>query len=218
MFVSVTELFSVRVSNLPLNGGFESVKVGLSDPFFGQSFYHDGFSHSSRLFILSISIIFMIMVRFEVQNDSRLRRIEFLFLFLIGTVFSMLMVAASGLLSLFLAVEGLVMVMYVLTAGSSVSLGFPIVKLLRFRAVEGALKYAVTNAMATSFFLVGALLLFLLSGGHLDLLVIRSILVGLTSGSFNSSSDVFILLGLSLGTLLICLTFLFKLGIAPFHN
>jgi len=214
MVITTYELYGV---NFLIKNDLFFFKNGLNDVFFADSFYHDGFSQSARLFILFISIIFMILYKFEIQNDSRLRRIEFLFLFLIGCALSLLMVASSSLLSLFLSVEGLVMVMYVLTAGSSVLSGFPIVKILKFRSVEGALKYAITNAVATGFFLLGAVLIFFFTGGELYFVSIFNILNSL-SLDVTSSSSIFIYIGLLFGSSLIALTFFFKLGLAPFHN
>jgi NADH:ubiquinone oxidoreductase subunit 2 (subunit N) len=147
-------------------GKREGLNVGVSDFFFGTSFYHDGFSYSARLFILFVLLIFMVLLRFEIQNDTKLRRVEFIFLFLTGGAFSMLMIASSNLLTLFLSIEGLVMVMYVLTAGSAVHSGVSFFKILRFRSIEGSLKYLITNAVASGFFLLGsAILFFCLRGG-----------------------------------------------------
>jgi len=201
-----------------INKGLPFLKiVGSNDFMFSNSFYHDSFSQGSRLFILFVCLIFMILYRFEIKNDSRLRRVEFLFLFLVGCALSMLMVSASSLLSLFLSVEGLVMVMYVLTAGSSISSGFPIVKILRFRAVEGALKYAITNAVATGFFLLGSALVFFFTGGDIYFVSIFKTLRSLVL-NFDSLNNLFLYYGLLLGVILIALTFLFKLGVVPFHN
>jgi NADH-quinone oxidoreductase subunit N len=219
LVVSTYELYSVKLCLGLKTLAFSTNKIGINDLFFANSFYHDSFSQSARLFILFISLIFMIFYRFEFQNDSRLRRIEFLFLFLVGCSLSMLMVSASSLLSLFLSVEGLVMVMYVLTAGSSVSSGFPIVKILRFRAVEGALKYAITNAIATGFFLLGSILVFFFTGGDIYFISIFKTLGTLGSSlPLDSTTNFFVYYGLLLGVILIALTFLFKLGAVPFHN
>jgi NADH-quinone oxidoreductase subunit N len=225
LLVSTYEVYAAYLGSLGLDLSTKSSFYGFSgssDLFFGNSFYHDGFSQGGRIFILLISIIFMLLLRFEFQNDSKLRRIEFLFLFLVGSALSMLMISASSLLSLFLAVEGLVMVMYVLTAGSSIQSGFPIVKILRFRAVEGALKYAITNAVATGFFLLGAVLLFFFTGGDLYFVNIFKVLKGLDFAGFTGHSSAvsyFVTYyGLLLGVVLIALTFLFKMGAVPFHN
>ena len=214
LLISIYELYSVKLFHSVSSFFF---KLGSNDVFFADSFYHDGFTQSARLFILLISIIFMVLYKFEIQNDSRLRRIEFLFLFLIGCSLSLFMVSSASLLSLFLSVEGLVMVMYVLTAGSSVLSGFPIVKILRFRAVEGALKYAITNAIATGSFLFGATLIFFFTGGELYFGSIYKILTNL-SLDFNNFQSAFIYGGLLIGCSLIAVTFFFKLGLAPFHN
>lgn len=159
----------------------------------------------------------MILYKFEIQNDSRLRRIEFLFLFLIGCALSLFMISSASLLSLFLSVEGLVMVMYVLTAGSSVLSGFPIVKILRFRSVEGALKYAITNAIATGSFLFGSVLIFFFTGGEIYFGSINKILSNLVL-DLNDTGSIFVYSGLLVGCLFIAITFFFKLGLAPFHN
>jgi len=124
------------------------------------------------------------------------------------------MVAASSLLSLFLIIEGLVMVMYVLNAGGSLFSFYPFDKMNRLRPAEGSLKYVITNAVAASFFLLGSILIVLFTQGEIYFHNIHSILsVGNTFGQMSLDHQ----LGLLLGFTLILLTFLFKVGLFPFH-
>jgi len=188
---------------------------GMNDNFFGNHFFYDAFTFYSKFFILLISIIFLLIFKTELETDPKLQRFEFTILFLLGVLFSSLMVSASSLLSLFLVIEGLVMVMYILNSGASLSANYPIVSILRPRSIEGSLKYIVTNAVAGSFFLIGSSLLISFTNGEIYFLNFYEIL--------NSSRSHLALfsqaqLSIAIGLILIALTFLFKIGSFPFHS
>jgi NADH-quinone oxidoreductase subunit N len=188
--------------------------IGLNDILFGNHFYYDNFVFYSRFFILLVSLIFLLIFKNEINLDFKSQKVEFLILSLLGVFFSILMVAAASLLSLFLVIEGLVMVMYVLSAGGSLSSIYPISKIIRFRATEGSLKYVIVNAVAASFFLIGSVLILLFTNGELYFLNLNSILsLDNPSGFLSLYSQAGILCGL----LFIASTFLFKIGSIPFH-
>jgi NADH-quinone oxidoreductase subunit N len=126
----------------------------------------------------------------------------------------MLMVSASSLLSLFLIIEGLVAVMYVLTAGNFLETSYPVLISLKFRSTEGALKYLITNAIAGSFFLLGSVFLLYSANGEIYFSNLHLLLLPSNINSLPFLSQVGILLGL----LCIALTFLFKAGSFPFYS
>ena len=75
LLISTYEVYAAHLGSLGLGLSTKSSFYGFSgssDLFFGNSFYHDGFSQGGRIFILLISIIFMLLLRFEFQNDSKL--------------------------------------------------------------------------------------------------------------------------------------------------
>ena len=192
----------------------QTLSSGLNDVFFGNHFYFDGFVFYSRFFILIISVIFLLIFKNELELDLKLQRVEFIVLILLGILFSMLMVSASSFLSLFLVIEGLVMIMYVMSAASSLDSNYPISNVVRFRSAEGSLKYVITNAVAGSFFLLGSLLVCLFTGGELYFINLNTILsFGLDSYVITPYAQI----GIVIGLVFVACTFLFKIGSFPFH-
>jgi NADH-quinone oxidoreductase subunit N len=188
--------------------------IGLNDVLFGNHFYYDSFVFYSRFFILLVSLIFLLLFKNETFLDVKLQKIEFLVLILLGIIFSLLMVAASSFLSLFLIIEGLVMIMYILSAGGSLTSLYPISKIIRFRSVEGSLKYVITNAIAGSLFLLGSFLVILFSNGEIYFINLNMLLsLDNPLGSLSLYSQF----GILCGFILISSTFLFKIGAIPFH-
>jgi NADH-quinone oxidoreductase subunit N len=110
----------------------------------------------------------------------------------------MVFVSTTHLLVLFLALELFSLPLYALVATVR----------LRPEASEGGMKYFITGAVAASFFLMGAVLLYGLTG-ELDL-----VLIARRIGEHHLGSDPLLLAG---GALLI-LGLLFKLSAAPFHQ
>jgi len=182
---------------------------GLNDIFFGNHFYYDSINYAGRILILFITSIYLLSIRNEIYIDKRLQKVEFLILILLGLFFSMLMISSSSLFSLFLAIEGVVMVMYILAANGTLSSVYPLSKIIRYRSTEGSLKYIILNAIASSFFLLGILLVVLFGDGNIYFETLYSNLLTETSP--------FVLFGVLLGLIFIALTFLFKIGAVPFH-
>src|SRR3546814_14178050 len=87
----------------PSSPAVQPMVVGHSDAWFGLHFYHDSFTFGSRLFILLLFFLFLIIVRNEFFNESRLSNVEFLILYTFGAIFCMLMVSSFRLISLFLS-------------------------------------------------------------------------------------------------------------------
>jgi len=156
----------------PSTAAAPSVPCGFNDYWFGAHFYHDSFTFGSRFFILFVLFLFFILARNELFNEPRLGRLEFLILYVLGGFFSMCLAASSSLLMFFLAAEGLVFSMYLLTAGGGRLSVFPLLNFeeltrlfIKFRAIEGAIKYSIFNVVSTGGILFGSLLLFIFSGG-----------------------------------------------------
>jgi NADH-quinone oxidoreductase subunit N len=122
---------------------------------------------------------------------------ETLSLLLFSVVGMMLFAATANLLLLFLALELLSLPLYGLTASVR----------MRAKALEGGMKYFITGALASSFFLMGSVLLYGATGSF-DIAVIGA---RLTQGG---PLDPIALAGAAL----LLLGFLFKMSVVPFHQ
>jgi NADH-quinone oxidoreductase subunit N len=161
---------------------------GVNDVFFGNHFLYDSFTYYSRFLILTIALAFLVIFKNELELDPSIRKVEYIVLIMCGLLFSIIMPSASSLISLFLVAEGLVMVMYILSSGSSD----------RYPSGEGSLKYAILNSIASVMFVLGSIFIVCSDSIYFtNLLNNDKIIVGLV---------------------LISLTFLFKLGAFPFQN
>ena len=121
---------------------------------------------------------------------------ETLSLLLFSVVGMMLFTATGNLVLLFLALELLSLPLYALTATVR----------MRARAMEGGMKYFLTGAVASAFFLMGSVLLYGATGS-LDIAVIGARLSGGPVDPIALAGAAMLLLG-----------FLFKMSVVPFHQ
>jgi NADH-quinone oxidoreductase subunit N len=161
---------------------------GINDVFFGNHFLYDSYTYYSRFLVLTTALAFLVIFKNELELDYSIRKVEYIVLIMCGLLFSIIMPAASSLISLFLVSEGLVMVMYILSSGS----------FNRYPSGEGSLKYAILNSISSVMFILGSI--FILCAD--DIYFINLL---------NNDKIV-------IGLILIALTFLFKIGSFPFHN
>ena len=122
---------------------------------------------------------------------------ETLSLLLFSVVGMMLFTATGNLLLLFLALELLSLPLYALTASVRT----------RAKAMEGGMKYFLTGALASAFFLMGSVLLYGATGSF-DIAVIGARLAQA------GPADPIALAGAAL----LLLGFLFKMSVVPFHQ
>jgi len=122
---------------------------------------------------------------------------ETLALLLFSVVGMMLFAATGNLVLLFLALELLSLPLYALTATVR----------MRARAMEGGMKYFLTGAVASAFFLMGTVLLYGATGSF-NIAEIGASLAGARS------VDPVALAGAAL----LLLGFLFKMSVVPFHQ
>lgn len=161
---------------------------GVNDVFFGNHFLYDSYTYYSRFLVLTTALAFLVIFKNELELDPSIRKVEYIVLIMCGLLFSVIMPAASSLISLFLVAEGLVMVMYILSSGSS----------SRYPSGEGSLKYAILNSISSVMFILGSIFILCVDDIYfINLLNNDKIIIGLV---------------------LIALTFLFKIGSFPFHN
>ena len=211
-------LFAVNFSNLDFTTVSYLVS-GTGDIVFGSHFYHDGFTFNSRFFLLFLFILFLIMARNELFQESKLCNLEFLVLYAFGTLFCMLLVSSFSLVSFFLSAEGLVITMYLLAASGIYYRVFSklnlvgLQSLVRYRSLEGALKYSVFNILSTFFLLFGSLILFAFTRGSL---FFSTISIEISRVLHYTTVPSIFLFSLFFGVLCLCLSFFFKLGLFPF--
>ena len=122
---------------------------------------------------------------------------EILSLLLFSVVGMMLFTATANLILLFLALELLSLPLYVLTASVR----------MRAKAMEGGMKYFLTGAVASAFFLMGSVLLYGATGSF-DIAVI-----GARLGQAGAVDPIALA-----GAAMLLLGFLFKMSLVPFHQ
>ncbi len=155
----------------------------------------DRLGQFSGIFI-TVTAMFTVLQLWDHLHHEGWVKGETLSLLLFSVVGMMLFASTTNLLLLFLGLELLSLPLYVLTAT------------LRFReaSAEGGMKYFLTGAVASSCFLMGAVLLYGLTGS-LDLQVIGS---QFQSGVPDPLAFV--------GSGLLLFGFLFKISAAPLHQ
>lgn len=174
-------------------GGFFYVtnlwKTG-EQPFYGP-LRMDRLSQFAAIFVL-ITVAMAVLQLWDHLHQEGWVKGETLSLLLMSATGMLLFASTTNLLLLFVALELLSIPLYALTATLRI----------RSETAEGAMKYFLTGAVASSFFLMGTVLLYGATGS-LD----ASTMVGL-------SADPLVLLG---GALLV-LGFFFKVSAVPFHQ
>jgi NADH-quinone oxidoreductase subunit N len=157
----------------------------------------DNFSIFVNLVILAVGILTVIFSQHTVERDA-LPGGEYYALLLFAIVGMMLMVQASDLLLLFLALETMSVAVYVLTG-------------IRFgdaRGTEAAFKYFLLGAFASAFLLYGIAFLYGVAGTtSLDG-------IGAVIAAQSMSGNPMILLAIGL----LIVGFGFKVGVVPFHQ
>jgi len=162
--------------------------------FFGM-LVNDGFAVFFRtvlLFIVGLVILLSLGYR-EIEDDGLA---EYYFFLLIVTVSMLVAVAANNLMMIYIAIEAISIVSYVLVGYSRRDL----------LSSEGGVKYFLFGALSTGVMLYGVSLIYGLFGS-LDLNVISQILA---AGSVNQ-------LALTIALLLTLVGLGFKASVAPFH-
>lgn len=124
---------------------------------------------------------------------------EFILLILFAVIGMLLLLASNDFLTMFLSLELQSFCLYTLAAA----------RINRAQSIEAGLKYFVLGSLASGLLLLGCSLIYLYNGlsNFTDIKMVITV-----------SDDPVILTGFSLGFLFILIGFLFKLGVAPFHN
>jgi NADH-quinone oxidoreductase subunit N len=206
LVILLAEAFRARKEQMPLGGlaliglvGAAIASVLLWDR--GATSFGvvtaDNFALFVNLVILTVGIVTVVFSSQTLERDG-LPAGEFYALLMFAIVGMMLMVQASELLLLFLALETMSIAVYVLTG----------LRTSDPRATEAAFKYFLLGAFASAFLLYGIAFLFGMTGStHLDE-------IGTVIAARSMSGDPMILLAIGL----IIVGFAFKVGLVPFHQ
>lgn len=157
-------------------------------------FYMDHMSLIVKILLVLVFIIYITLVYLTMSSD-RIFRGEFFLLLLIYLLFSFLGLMAYDLMLLFLLIEGLSIILYLLILFGKYA------KLV----VEAGIKYFILSVLSSIFFLFGLSLIYL-SFGTLNYTSLSLLVADGDIGFFAYVGFVFVVVGL-----------LFKLGVVPFH-
>nr|AHX02485.1 NADH dehydrogenase subunit 2 [Riquetophycus sp. HSY-2014a] len=160
---------------------------------------NDLFTYNAKLFILIISIAWLLMTFTYIKNE-KINSFEYWILILLAITAILLILQAYDLLTIYLTIEFQSLVFYILASFKRTS---------EF-STEAGLKYFVLGAFSSALLLFGSSLIYGLTG-LTNLSDISKFFTGISIGEI----DMFI--GLLTGLILIMIALLFKLSAAPFH-
>ncbi len=161
---------------------------------FGTQFIDDPFARFSKLIIL-VSSILSVFLSWGYFERARKERAEYPVLIMLAVLGMMLMVSASDLLSLYVAIELQSLSLYVLAAiGRNDA-----------KSSEAGLKYFVLGALSSGLLLYGISLIYGFAGTT-DFMALASLFRGSEAP-----------LGVVVGLVFVCAALAFKVSGAPFH-
>lgn len=181
----------------------KNLLVSVLSSFFNNTFYHNYLTVFSKLFILSISIVSILIVQLYLK-DQKINSFEYIILVLFSVFGLLLLCSSNDLITVYLAIEIQSLSFYLLAAYKKNSIF----------ATEAGLKYFILGSFSSGFFLFGS-----------------SIIYGITgTTNFEDFNDLFFYLDCSdiflnysenffliLGFYFILISIFFKLALAPFH-
>ena len=168
---------------------------------FSNLLFINDLSTTTTKTIILLSCIFSFFAICTGFKNQYLNFFEFFLLFFFAILASLLLVSATDLLSIYLLIELQALAFYCL-ASFKRSSAF---------SVEAGLKYFISGSFFSSIFLLGVSLLYGFLGTA-NLLNLKLFFLA-PSESLPFSYQ----LGILVGTLLVTVVFLFKLGVSPFH-
>ena len=188
-WVSIQLLFLTLILTLNSQANFSILFYG--------SLTYDFISFFGKAFILLFTIAILIVSKEYLKNNNFFN-FEFFIIFLISTLAIILIVDSCDLISFYLALELQALSFYILSTFKKES-AF---------STEAGLKYFIIGAFSSGFFLFGCSLIYGFSGTT-NYFILKDL--------FFLQNDINNFLYLYLGFSFIIISFLFKLGAAPFH-
>ena len=153
-------------------------------------------------FILTVLAVLVVIIIKDAIKIEKINFTEYYTIFLLGILSLLIMISSQSLLSFYLAMEMQALSFYILAAMNRNS----------FFSVESGMKYFLSGAFMSGFYLLGASMIY----GYLGTLELNHISTLLFWDL--SEHGKFIHFGLIIAFLLIISSILFKLACAPFHN
>lgn len=170
----------------------------MSGYFFGAQIHADGIALFVRVLLLLIGII-TVLLSYQNPEIERFLPAEYQLLVMGSVLGGMFMSLSASLLMVYLSIEFVSLLSYVLTA----------VKLRNGKAYEGAIKYLLFGGVSSGILLFGLSYIYGL-GGSLQLQAIGQ--------TINSMSDPASLALLLIGFVLVLAGLAYKIAVVPFHS
>lgn len=165
---------------------------------FSGAYINDQFAFVSKIFLLFLNFLILVLSK-NVHKNENLKIFEIPVLILFATLGMMMMISSSDIIIAFISLELTSLALYILTA---IDRNYK-------PASEAGIKYFTYGAISTAFFLFGLSFLYGITGStHFD--YIESDL----SAMLLNKQDVTLAI---IGIVFITISFMFKLGAAPFH-
>jgi len=165
---------------------------------FSGSYINDQFAFVSKILLLLANVIILVLSK-SVHKYENLKIFEIPVLILFATLGMMMMISSTDIIIAFISLELTSLSLYILTA---IDRNFK-------PASEAGIKYFIYGALSTTFFLFGLSFLYGITGStHFD-----HISNDLSALLLNKEDTTLAIMGI----IFITVSFMFKLGAAPFH-
>lgn len=185
---------------LPSGSGFEC----FSNLGFYKASISDYFSFFTKFIICLFSALYFFVIA-GFLKEYQLTSFEYLVILLFASLGLMLLCSSNDLLTAYLAIELVSLSSYLLAGFRKIS----------SYSAEAGVKYLVTGAISSAFFLLGSSFMYAYSG---SINVTDFCLVMLDKGWFNNNGNVDLLEPLfEIGLTFIVFSLFIKLALAPFH-
>lgn len=176
---------------------------------FNNSIINDYFAFITKTLVCFFSAVYFLFVS-DSLKEQKLTSFEYLLIILFAVLGLMLMCNSNDLLITYLAIELASLSFYVLASYKKTST----------YSVESGIKYFITGAVSSAFFLLGSSFVYGISGSiafcdFQDLFCYS--LLDNSSHLFSNQSNLFDVSFLELGFTLILFSLFIKLSLAPFH-
>ncbi|MEC8064394.1 MAG: NADH-quinone oxidoreductase subunit N [Pseudomonadota bacterium] len=171
-------------------------------------FIQDKLAQFAKILLCCTTLVIVLCSENE-QKDFGFPTLEFNILILLSTLGMLVTVSAGHLITLFVGLELMYLPLYALVA----------MRKKHLQAQEAAIKYIVTGALASAFFLYGASLLYGVSA-TMELRGIESALFNLLSNNIGGMEKIPLIDNYILAvfaTVMILAALIFKFGTVPFH-
>jgi len=166
---------------------------------FNNAFITDNFSSIIKLIVL-VGSLSSIIISLDYLKDQKIYSYEYILLVLLSTVAMLFLTSAYNLISIYLAIELQSLSFYVLAS----------MKKNSEYSTEASFKYFILGVFSSGFLLLGFTILYGFTG-IINIEQFYKLFVCF------ENFDNFSLISISLGILLIVMSFLFKIGAVPFH-